>query len=114
MTLQASNLTNEDLTLTVLAPASFSSPPSVMSLNSSPTSPMTPLARFPELAGRAGEGQRGSIVQRFSSAPLEKEGSDGGPRSNSLNEHMAAGFDVVPNADLGCSHLWLQSTVPLG
>ncbi|XAR64746.1 hypothetical protein NMG60_11008554 [Bertholletia excelsa] len=39
LTLQASNLTSEDLTLTVLAPASFTSPRSVVSLNSSPSTP---------------------------------------------------------------------------
>ncbi|VFQ66714.1 unnamed protein product [Cuscuta campestris] len=41
LTLQASNLTSEDLTMTVLAPASLTSPPSLMSL-SSPTSPASP------------------------------------------------------------------------
>ncbi|KAL9668914.1 hypothetical protein QQ045_006455 [Rhodiola kirilowii] len=35
---QATNCTSEDLTLTILAPASFTSPPTVVSLNSSPAS----------------------------------------------------------------------------
>ncbi|XP_073526068.1 uncharacterized protein [Phyllobates terribilis] len=41
LTLQASNLTLEDLTLTVLAPTSITSPPSVVTLNSNPSSPTT-------------------------------------------------------------------------
>ncbi|CAA6656296.1 unnamed protein product [Spirodela intermedia] len=98
MTLQASNLTNEDLTLTVLAPASFTSPPSVMSLNSSPTSPMTPSPDFQN--------------------SLEDASSEGGrqwrPEIEFPQRPYAGGFRRCPSADLGCSHLWLQSIVPLG
>ncbi|XP_061975458.1 uncharacterized protein LOC133697110 isoform X2 [Populus nigra] len=70
LALRASNLTSEDLTLTVLAPASFTSPPSVGSLSSSPTTPMSSFVGLPESTG---------II-----------------------------------TGLGCTHLWLQSRVPLG
>uniref|UniRef100_A0A1D1XN24 3-keto-steroid reductase n=1 Tax=Anthurium amnicola TaxID=1678845 RepID=A0A1D1XN24_9ARAE len=122
LTLQASNLTYEDLTLTVLAPASFTSPPSVMSLNSAPTSPMSSLMRFPEFVGKVGEDKKGSGMQRPSlmpSAERQKENDNvgpksDGPKSDSLNRHPAPGSGVMPSADVSCSHLWLQSTVPLG
>ncbi|XP_078435228.1 heat-inducible transcription repressor [Wolffia australiana] len=87
MTLQATNLTEEDLTLAVLAPASFTSPPSVMSLNSSPMSPMTPRAGWRSSAVAAQQGKQ--------------DEEDGGEATSSSD-------------DLGCSHLWLQSVVPLG
>ncbi|XP_041015564.1 uncharacterized protein LOC121258220 isoform X1 [Juglans microcarpa x Juglans regia] len=108
LTLQASNLTSEDLTLTVLAPASFTSPPSVVSLNSSPSSPMSPFVGFSEFNGRA----------RLGSAPLvsddRKENSDGGARSVSFKEQTSPASHVVPGTGMGCTHLWLQSRVPLG
>ncbi|XP_045803541.1 uncharacterized protein LOC123897085 [Trifolium pratense] len=87
LTLQASNLTSEDLTLTVLAPASFISPPSVVSL-SSPTTPMSPFIGFTEFLGRIND--------------------DGKPQTVSTND------DVIPSSGLSCTHLWLQSRVPLG
>lgn len=108
LTLQASNLTSEDLTLTVLAPASFTSPPSVVSLNSSPSSPMSPFVGFSEFNGMA----------RLGSAPLvsddRKENGDGGTRSVSFNEQASPASHVVPGTGMGCTHLWLQSRVPLG
>lgn len=87
LTLQASNLTSEDLTLTVLAPASFTSPPSVVSL-SSPASPMSPFIGFTEFLGRIND--------------------DGRPQTVSTND------DVIPSSGVSCTHLWLQSRVPLG
>ncbi|KAK4598395.1 hypothetical protein RGQ29_015744 [Quercus rubra] len=118
LTLQASNLTSEDLTLTVLAPASFTSPPTVVSLNSSPSTPMSPFVGFSEFTGKASADRRGSAMQRPGSAPLlsdsQKQNSDGGARSVSFNERASPTSDVVPSTGLGCSHLWLQSRVPLG
>lgn len=109
LTLQASNLTSEDLTMTVLAPASFMHPPSVMSLNSSPTSPMSPYVGSSGSAGR---------VQKTSSLPVELESQmstgKGGPRSVIPSEQLFAISDVLPGGNLGCTHLWLQSRVPLG
>jgi hypothetical protein len=70
LTLEATNLTTEDLTLTVLAPEPSASSPSVVPLNSAPTTPA------------------GSSFSTESS----KEG----------------------NGITSCSHLWLQSAVPLG
>ncbi|KAD5960192.1 hypothetical protein E3N88_11664 [Mikania micrantha] len=87
LTLEASNLTSEDLTLTVLAPASFSCLPSVVSINSTPASPAD------------GDSRQGMAL------------SD---QTGSLNEHMISITDVLPTTDLGCTHLWLQSRVPLG
>ncbi|KAG9451003.1 hypothetical protein H6P81_010968 [Aristolochia fimbriata] len=111
LTLQASNLTSEDLTLTVLAPASLSPPPSVVPLNSTPSTPVSPFAGFPDIAGPM------SSMQRLTSLPVvpetQKENAVGG-RSVSLNEHTISSPDVVPSNGLGCTHLWLQSTVPLG
>ncbi|PSS15894.1 Plakophilin-4 like [Actinidia chinensis var. chinensis] len=118
LTLQASNLTSEDLTLTVLAPASFTSPPSVVSLNSSPTSPMSPFIGHSESAGRMTGERRSSAMQRLSSASLaledRRQNGDNGPRSISFNEQAIPISNVLPSTDLGCTHLWLQSRVPLG
>jgi hypothetical protein len=118
LTLQASNLTSEALTLTVLAPASFTSLPSVVSLNSSPSTPMSPFAGFSELTGRVSGDRRSSAMQRLSSAPLlsdnQKQNGDVGARSVSLNKQASPSSDVVPSTGLGCTHLWLQSRVPLG
>ena len=118
LTLQASNLTSEDLTLTVLAPASFTSPPSVVSLNSSPTSPMSPFVGFTEFTGSANGDKRFSAVQRLGSAPVssvnQKQNGNAGARSVSFNEQASPISDVIPASGLGCTHLWLQSRVPLG
>ncbi|KAK7362173.1 hypothetical protein VNO77_04277 [Canavalia gladiata] len=111
LTLQASNLTSEDLTLTVLAPASFTSPPSVVSLNS-PTIPMSPFIGFTEFLGRiSGERHSGATQgQSFTSLVKEneKQSDDGRPQTVSAND------DVIPSSGLSCTHLWLQSRVPLG
>ncbi|KAF8401958.1 hypothetical protein HHK36_012909 [Tetracentron sinense] len=118
LTLQASNLTSEDLTLTVLAPASFTSPPSVVSLNSAPSTPMSPFVGLSEFSGRVGGERRSTGVQRLSSVPLvsenQKQSASSGARSLSLDEQTVSVSDVIPSTGLGCTHLWLQSTVPLG
>ncbi|XP_059655917.1 uncharacterized protein LOC132302927 isoform X2 [Cornus florida] len=118
LTLQASNLTAEDLTLTVLAPASFTSPPSVLSLNSSPSSPMSPFVGSSELTGRVVGERRGTAMQRHSPLPLVsgngRHNGDHELQSVSFNEQDIPTSDVLPCTDLGCTHLWLQSRVPLG
>ncbi|KAG8366295.1 hypothetical protein BUALT_Bualt17G0061500 [Buddleja alternifolia] len=103
LTLQASNMTSDNLTLTVLAPASFTSPPSVVSLSNSPLSPLSPFAASPELAERLSS-------DRLSSVSL----SQGQKLEDGIDEPPVPKADVVPNSDLGCTHLWLQSRVPLG
>ncbi|XP_020254395.1 uncharacterized protein LOC109831479 isoform X2 [Asparagus officinalis] len=112
MTLQASNLTSEDLTLTVLAPATPNTYTSVMPLNSAPSTPQSTFVGVSEGMGRVGG------LHRLSSMPVEmesqKESNTSGKRSISLAQHTGATSDVMSNSDLGCSHLWLQSTVPLG
>ncbi|KAL8150190.1 hypothetical protein V2J09_019998 [Rumex salicifolius] len=105
LTLQASNLTLEDLTLTVLAPSSITSPRSVVTLNSNPSSPTSPFVGF-------------STTQRLSSLPLlvetQKEDGNSGFKSVSFDEQRVPISDVIPATALGCNHLWLQSRVPLG
>ncbi|QCD82715.1 hypothetical protein DEO72_LG2g3055 [Vigna unguiculata] len=110
LTLQASNLTSEDLTLTVLAPASFTSPPSVVSL-SSPTSPNSPFIGFTEFLGRInGERHAGTTQGASITSPLKENDKqdDVRPQSVSMND------DVIPSSGLSCTHLWLHSRVPLG
>ncbi|KAF8100230.1 hypothetical protein N665_0229s0058 [Sinapis alba] len=111
LTLQASNLTSEDLSLTVLAPASFTSPPSVVSLNSTPTSPVSPFLGFSEFTERVQSEKRNTTrrkVQSLPPMPLETT------RTEITNDEMNSASDVVPKSGLGCTHLWLQSRVPLG
>lgn len=95
--------------MTVLAPASFMQPPSVLSLNDTPTSPMSPYVGSSGSAGR---------VQQTSSLPFELEShkstGEGGLRSLIPSDKLFAISDVLPRGDLGCTHLWLQSRVPLG
>ncbi|TKY69729.1 hypothetical protein E2542_SST06011 [Spatholobus suberectus] len=111
LTLQASNLTCEDLTLTVLAPASFTSPLSVVSLNS-PTTPMSPFIGCSEFLGRvnAERGIGATQGQSFTSVfkDNEKQSYDGKAQAVSMSD------EVIPSSGLSCTHLWLQSRVPLG
>ncbi|CAN8258955.1 unnamed protein product [Cochlearia groenlandica] len=111
LTLQASNLISEDLSLTVLAPASFTSPPSVVSLNSTPTSPLSPFLGFSEFTERVQSEKRNTTMRKLNSLPaipLETR------TENTSGELNNATTDVVPKSGLGCTHLWLQSRVPLG
>ncbi|KAI6686471.1 hypothetical protein NL676_032384 [Syzygium grande] len=117
LTLQASNLTSEDLTMTILAPASFTSPPSVLSLNSSPTSPISPFLGLSEVAGKYSSHAHGSTVQKSSVvAPSLENKSDvhGETKLVSLNEQASPVSDAISTSGFGCTHLWLHSRVPLG
>ncbi|XP_010549052.1 PREDICTED: uncharacterized protein LOC104820344 [Tarenaya hassleriana] len=119
LTLQASNLSSEDLSLTVLAPTSFASPPSVVSLNSTPTSPVSPFLGFSEFTERVQSEKRGSMMRKLNSLPpialkAQTASIDSEGRSASFNERPSNPSDVVPKSGLGCTHLWLQSRVPLG
>ncbi|KAK4423772.1 hypothetical protein Salat_1960100 [Sesamum alatum] len=107
LTLQASNMTFEDLTLTVLAPASFTSP-CVLSLSNSPSSPLSPFAASGQPAEIINSDTQGAIVHG-----QNVEDGDA-PQSVSIKEHPVAVSDAVPQSDMGCTHLWLQSRVPLG
>lgn len=101
-------MTLDDLTLTVLAPTSFTSPPSVLSLSNSPVSPFSAST---ELASD----RRVAVAHGQNSVSL-KHGHkvEDDPQSVSFNEQTLPMPDGVPNSDMGCSHLWLQSRVPLG
>ena len=116
LALQASNLTSEDLTLT--APASFTSSPSVGSLTSTPTTPMSSFVGLSESAGIITGEKYGSAVQALSSVTTMSENmkwnSDGGVQSVSFIEQSSPISDVISSTGLGCTHLWLQSRVPLG
>ncbi|MBA0631831.1 hypothetical protein Godav_000666, partial [Gossypium davidsonii] len=114
LTLQASNLSDEDLTMTVLAPTSLTSPPSVVSLNSSPTTPMSPFVGFSELAGKAGGERRTTAVSMPSLSENQKQNGDAGAKFTSSNAQLTPTADFIPTSGLGCTHLWLQSRVPLG
>ncbi|KAM0965036.1 hypothetical protein ACFX2C_021001 [Malus domestica] len=111
LTLQVSNLMSEDLTLTVLAPASFTSPPSVVSLNSSPTSPMSPFVSLTEFTGKS------PTMQTISSPLLsdnQKQHGKGGVWPASFSKQTSPLSDAIPGTGPCCTHLWLQSRVPLG
>nr|KJB80039.1 hypothetical protein B456_013G077900 [Gossypium raimondii] len=114
LTLQASNLSDEDLTMTVLAPTSLTSPPSVVSLNSSPATPMSPFVGFSELAGKAGGERRTTAVSMPSLSENQKQNGDAGAKFTSSNAQLTPTADFIPTSGLGCTHLWLQSRVPLG
>ena len=105
-------MTPEDLTMTVLAPASFTSPPSVVSLNSTPSSPMSPFVGFSELAGKANSVQKQTSMP--SKSENQKQNGDAAAKFSSFDEQLAPIADVIPTSGLGCTHLWLQSRVPLG
>ncbi|CAA3000117.1 Hypothetical predicted protein [Olea europaea subsp. europaea] len=109
LTLQASNMTSEDLTMTVLAPASFTSPPSVLPLNNSPSSPSSQFVDSFELAERERSDRQVAVMNTINSSPLNK-----GEKVNDKSVPIRAIPDVLPSSDLGCTHLWLQSRVPLG
>ncbi|XP_022681069.1 uncharacterized protein LOC101782397 isoform X2 [Setaria italica] len=100
LTLEATNMTSENLTLTVLAPEASGSS-SVVSLNSAPTTPNGSYDGVNESAKRSGLGKQEIGFRRLNSvlATSPKESDNGGNR--------------ISNAS-GCTHLWLQSAVPLG
>lgn len=114
LTLQASNLTSEDLTLTVLAPASFTSLPSVVSLTSTPASPTSPFDVSSESAAAAGRVNLNRLSSASNVIENQRRSDDIGTHSGSFNEQTISITDVLPKSDLGCTHLWLQSRVPLG
>jgi len=101
LTLQASNLTSEDLTLTILAPASFTPPP-VLSQNSALSSPMSPFVGVHPT-------QRMSSISHF--AEKQKRNAS---QTLSSDEQAVPIADMIPATALTCTHLWLHSRVPLG
>jgi hypothetical protein len=93
-------MTSENLTLTVITPeaSSFSS---VVSLNSDPDTPNGSFDGVNQSAKRSGFGKHVIGFQGLNAvlARSPKEGDNGGNRMNNTS---------------GCTHLWLQSAVPLG
>ncbi|CAN4124388.1 unnamed protein product [Withania somnifera] len=106
LTLQALNLASQDLTMTVLAPASFNSPPSVVSLSTWPTSPMSPFI------GGSDFMERVSIDKQTSAAPSNSlvsvnqvpEGKKFS-QSDSISERDTPIPDVLPSGDLGLTYV---------
>jgi len=100
LTLEATNMTSENLTLTVITPEASGSS-SVVSLNSDPATPNGSFDGVNESAKRSGLGKHGIGFRRLNSvlATSPKEGDNGGNRMSNAS---------------GCTHLWLQSAVPLG
>ncbi|KAJ0676456.1 hypothetical protein HanPSC8_Chr12g0540961 [Helianthus annuus] len=110
LTLEASNMTNNDLTLTLLAPSLLNSP-SVGSVTFSPPSPMSPVDN----------NLQNSALHRLRSASkvLDQRSGDGDDHDHSrtpgtLNEKTIPISDVLPRSNLGGTHMWLKSRVPLG
>ncbi|CAI0379469.1 unnamed protein product [Linum tenue] len=108
LTLRASNLTAEDLTLTVLAPASFTAPPSVGSLNL----PSTPMGAAVGSMRKHGNKVGSKTHSRVASAPPALEQLNEGVELS--GSQSSAIPDVISSTGFGCTHLWLQSRVPLG
>uniref|UniRef100_A0A0D9Z271 RNA-binding S4 domain-containing protein n=1 Tax=Oryza glumipatula TaxID=40148 RepID=A0A0D9Z271_9ORYZ len=100
LTLEATNMTSENLTVTVLAPEASGSS-SVVSLNSAPTTPNSSYDNLNESVRRSGLGKHRAGFRRMNSvlAGSPKESDNGGN---------------IINTSGGCTHLWLQSAVPLG
>ncbi|PKA52281.1 hypothetical protein AXF42_Ash010177 [Apostasia shenzhenica] len=117
LTLHASNLSSEDLTLTILAPLSSSSP-SVVPLSSTPTTPTNTLGAFSEFFERATGDRTSTSMQRLSSMPnvidSQRVNDASGKRCVSIAQRGSTATDFISSTDLGCTHLWLQSSVPLG
>lgn len=108
LTLEASNMTNEDLTLTLLAP-SLPNSPSVASLTLTPPSPMSPYDN----------NLQNSALHRLCSASkvLDQGSAEGDNQSRTpgiFKEKTNPISDVLPRNDLGRTHMWLKSRVPLG
>lgn len=71
---------------------------------------MSPFVGFPGFTGRTTAERRSSTMQRLNSAPSLL----GTQKQASFKEQASPVSDVVPSTGLGCTHLWLQSRVPLG
>lgn len=95
LSLEASNLTNKDLKLTLLAPPSLTS--SMVSLNYSPPSPISP---FDERASNDN-----IALQRLCSVSKVLD-----QRSRVDNDQTVP----ISESDPGRTHMWLKSRVPLG
>ncbi|CAA3022650.1 Hypothetical predicted protein [Olea europaea subsp. europaea] len=115
LTLQASNMTSEDLTLTVLAPSSYPYPPPAVSLSNTQSSPLSSFVVPSNLAERVTKDEQEVSEQRLISVSNNhRQEVEGSFPSASFSEQPVPVADVLQTADQGCTHLWLQSRVPLG
>ncbi|XP_076894248.1 uncharacterized protein LOC143546464 [Bidens hawaiensis] len=111
LTLEASNMTNEDLTLTLLAPSLHNSP--LGGVTFSPPSPMGPFDN-----NNTNNMQNSALHGlRPASKVLDQRPGEGDDRSHTpgnFNEKTIPISDVIPRSNLGRTHMWLKSRVPLG
>ncbi|XP_051144407.1 uncharacterized protein LOC127260620 isoform X2 [Andrographis paniculata] len=113
LTLQASNMTFDDMTLTFLAPTSYRSP-SEMS-NNATSSHLSLRASSMDIADKVKSDKHEGVVHSLSSASVNQgEDNEDDPQSASVKETPLPQFGMGPVNDLRCTHLWLQSRVPLG
>ncbi|XP_047960672.1 uncharacterized protein LOC125205654 [Salvia hispanica] len=80
VSVQASNMTLDDLTLTIMTPAPAPAP----------------------------------SKSHLSSFPNQVKVTKDRPRADSISNQLAPLFDVTPSSDLSCTHLCMQTRVPLG
>lgn len=59
-------------------------------------------------------GRFGSLVQKPFAAENQKRAGGNKSISVSFSEQGSPVSDAILNTDLNCTHLWLQSRVPLG
>ncbi|XP_076889782.1 uncharacterized protein LOC143540672 [Bidens hawaiensis] len=111
LTLEASNMTNKDLTLTLLAPSLLNSPLGAVTF--SPPSPMGPFDN------NNNNNMQNSALHRL--RPASKvldhrpgEGDDHSRTPGGFNEKTIPISDVLPRSNMGRTHMWLKSRVPLG
>lgn len=101
-------MTSEDLTLTVVAPASFTS----TAFLNSPTNPKSPFIGFLDFSERVNDDRGIGATQGQSFTSVVK---DNEKQSYDKNAQAASTSDeVIPSANLSCTHLWFHSRVPLG
>lgn len=108
-------MTSEDLTLTVLAPSSHPYPTPAVSLSNTQSSPLSSFVVPSNLAERVTKDEQEVSEQRLISVSNNhRQEVEGSFPSASFSEQPVPVADVLQTADQGCTHLWLQSRVPLG
>ncbi|KAL2633965.1 hypothetical protein R1flu_005444 [Riccia fluitans] len=127
VTVQVTNLTSQDMNLTLLAPSSLANSPLSMVSFPAPTgdSPITasfnkqksfkPVARYDEEKKKTTTDRPESPDQYMDLPPVRRMESVIGISPTVLfRERNVSAADIVADNSPARSHLWLQSTVPLG
>lgn len=108
MTLQATNLTSEHLTLTVLAPTQLTSPPFV--LNTPTSNAINPFSGYFGRQETISGKDRGGSSLSFDS--INEQSGDGA--AEPIHELKSPVSAVASSNRFDCTHLWLQSRIPVG